>query len=95
MCHTDPLMEQNPEIQSIENQFRKIVEQSPRITGYHDFRVVAESSERIIILADIDAAEDVPEKDFEAIASDLESRLKHSIPNVAYCAFYVTPKFSY
>ena len=95
VCHTDPLMEKNPEIQSIENQFRKIVEQFPRITGYHDFRVVAESSERIIILADIDAAEDVPEKDFEAIASDLESRLKHSIPNVAYCAFYVTPKFSY
>jgi divalent metal cation (Fe/Co/Zn/Cd) transporter len=88
-------MEKNPEIQSIENQFRKIVEQFPRITGYHDFRVVAESSERIIILADIDAAEDVPEKDFEAIASDLESRLKNSIPNVAYCAFYVTPKFSY
>ncbi len=95
VCHTDPLMEKNPEIQSIENQFRKIVEQFPRITGYHDFRVVAESSERIIILADIDAAEDVPEKDFEAIASDLESRLKNSIPNVAYCAFYVTPKFSY
>lgn len=95
VCHTDPLMEKNPEIQSIENQFRKIVEQFPRITGYHDFRVVAESSERIIILADIDAAEDVPEKDFEAIASDLESRLKDSIPNVAYCAFYVTPKFSY
>ena len=95
VCHTDPLMEKNPEIQSIENQFRKIVKQFPRITGYHDFRVVAESSERIIILADIDAAEDVPEKDFEAIASDLESRLKNSIPNVAYCAFYVTPKFSY
>ncbi len=95
VCHTDPLMEKTPEIQAIENQFRKIVEQFPRITGYHDFRVVAESPEKIIILADIDAAEDVPEKDFEAIASDLESRLKHSIPNVAYCAFYVTPKFSY
>jgi cation diffusion facilitator family transporter len=95
VCHTDPLMEKNPEIQAIENQFRKIVEQFPRITGYHDFRVVAESPERIIILADIDAAEDVPEKDFEAIASDLESRLKSSIQNLGYCAFYVTPKFSY
>ncbi len=95
VCHTDPLMEKNPEIEAIENQFRKIVEQFPRITGYHDFRIVAESSERIIVLADIDAAEDVPEKDFEAIASDLESQLKSSIPNVAYCAFYVTPKFSY
>jgi cation diffusion facilitator family transporter len=95
VCHTDPLIDKTPEVQAIENQFRKIVEQFPRITGYHDFRIVAESSERIIILADIDVAEDVPEKEFEAIASELESRLKTIIPNVAYCAFYVTPKFSY
>lgn len=95
VCHTDPLMEQTPEIKAIENQFRKIVEQFPRITGYHDFRVVAESPDRIIILADIDTAEDVPEKEFEAIASDLESRVKTEIPNVAYCGFYVTPRFSY
>ncbi len=95
VCHTDPLLEKTPEVQAVEAQFRKIVEQSPRITGYHDFRVVAESPERIIILADIDVAEEVPEAEFEAIASDLASQVKATIPNIAYSQFYITPKFSY
>lgn len=95
VCHTDPLLEKTPEMQAVEAQFREIVEKSPRITGYHDFRVVAESPERIIIVADIDVAEEIPEAEFEAIASDLESQVKVAIANIAYCGFYVTPKFSY
>ena len=95
VCHTDPLMEKTPEIQAIEEQFRKQVGQSPRIIGYHDFRVVTESPEKIIIVADIDAAEHVPEKDFKEITLDRESRTKREIPRVAYCSFYVTPKFAY
>ena len=71
------------------------MEKSPHITGYHDFRVIAESPGRIIIVADIDVAEEVPEAEFEAIASDLESQVKATIPNIAYSQFYVTPKFSY
>jgi cation diffusion facilitator family transporter len=81
--------------EGVEAQFKMIVEQAPRITGYHDFRVVAESAERIIIVADIDVAEEVPEGESEAIASDLESQVKATIPNIAYSKFYVTPKFSY
>jgi cation diffusion facilitator family transporter len=95
VCHTDPLLEKTPEVQAVEAQFKEIVEQSPHITGYHDFRVIAESSERIIIVADIDVAEEVPEAEFEVVAKDLESQVKASIPNIAYSQFYITPKFSY
>jgi divalent metal cation (Fe/Co/Zn/Cd) transporter len=95
VCHTDPLLEKTPEVQAVEDQFKEIVEQSPHINGYHDFRVIAESPERIVIVADIDVAEEVPEAEFEAIASDLESQVKASIPNIAYSQFYITPKFSY
>ncbi len=95
VCHTDPLLEKTPEVQAVEAQFKGIVEKSPHIIGYHDFRVVAESPGRIIIVADIDVAEEVPEAEFEAIASDLESQVKTTIPNIAYSRFYVTPKFSY
>jgi cation diffusion facilitator family transporter len=95
VCHTDPLLEKTPEVLAVEAQFKEIVEEIPRITGYHDFRVVAESPERIIIVADIDVAEEVPEAEFESVASDLASQVKATIPNVAYSQFYVTPKFSY
>jgi divalent metal cation (Fe/Co/Zn/Cd) transporter len=95
VCHTDPLLEKTPEVQAVEDQFKEIVEQSPHINGYHDFRVIAESSERIVIVADIDVAEEVPEAEFEAIAANLESQVKASIPNIAYSQFYITPKFSY
>jgi len=95
VCHTDPLMEKTPEVVALENTFREIVEHDPKLVGYHEFRVVAESEERIIILADLDAAEDVPEAEFATVAADLESRVKGDIPHVAYCSFYVTPKFSY
>jgi len=95
VCHTDPLMEMTPEIEAIENRFKALVEASPSIKGYHDFRVVAESKSRVILIADIDAETHVPEKDFEGVASDLESRVKTEIPHTAYCSFYVTPRFSY
>jgi divalent metal cation (Fe/Co/Zn/Cd) transporter len=95
VCHTDPLLEKTPEVQAVEAQFRKIVEGFPHITAYHDFRVIAESSRKIIIVADIDVAEEVPEREFETIAKDLESQVKAVIPNIAYSVFYVTPKFSY
>jgi divalent metal cation (Fe/Co/Zn/Cd) transporter len=95
VCHTDPMLEKTPAIKAIETQFREIVAEDPRITGYHDFRVAAESQERIIIVADIDAAEHVPEKEFGSIALDLEARAKNAIPDVAYCTFYVTPRFAY
>ncbi len=95
VCHTDPLLEKTPEVQAVEDRFKEILEQFPHINGYHDFRIIAESPERIVIVADIDVAEEVPEAEFEAIASDLESQVKASIPNIAYSQFYITPKFSY
>jgi divalent metal cation (Fe/Co/Zn/Cd) transporter len=95
ICHTDPLMEKTAEIQAVEERFNKICKDFPQAIGYHDFRVVAESRNRIIIIADIDVKEDVPESEFEKISKDLESRVAKDIRNIAYCAFYVTPKFAY
>jgi divalent metal cation (Fe/Co/Zn/Cd) transporter len=95
VCHTDPLMEKTPEIEAIEDQFRRILEIFPQIIDYHDFRVIAESPERIIIVSDIDVSEDVVESEFSKIAKDLESELRKIISNIAYCQFYITPKFAY
>jgi cation diffusion facilitator family transporter len=95
VCHTDPLLERTPEIQAIENQFRKMVEDIPKIIGYHEFRVIAESSDKVIIAADIDMAEDVPETDFKSIRQELAERILREIPNIAYSTLYITPKYAY
>ncbi len=95
VCHTDPLLEKTPETQAVEAQFREIMAGFPQIIDYHDFRIIAESRKRIIIAADIDVSEDVPESRFKQISNALESRVSEEIMNVAYCVFYVTPKFAY
>jgi len=41
------------------------------------------------------AIEDVPESEFEKISKDLESRVAEDISNIAYYAFYITPKSAY
>ncbi len=95
VCHTDPLLEDSPEIRGIEALFKEALIRFPRVVDYHDFRVVGDSPGKIIIVADIDAAEDVPERQFGEVASNLETHLKSIIPNLSYCTFYVTPKFAY
>jgi cation diffusion facilitator family transporter len=95
VVHTDPMMEKTPEIQAIEERFRETVKAIPQIVSYHDFRVVAASRERIVIVADISIREDVAEDQFGQISEDLEARVLEGIPNIAYCSFYVTPKFAY
>ena len=95
VCHTDPLMEHTPETQAIEHTFKGVVDAIPAILGYHDFRIVAQSEELIIIIADIDVAEDTPEQDYPAIQAELDTRVKDALPNIAYCSFYITPKFAY
>ena len=95
VCHTDPLLEKTPEIQAIEDQFRQMVEDIPKIIGYHEFRVIAESTEKFIIAADIDMTEDVPESDFKSVRQELAERILREIPNIAYSTLYITPKYSY
>jgi len=95
VCHTDPLLEMTPEIQAIEDQFHHIIEDIPKIVGYHDFRVIAESSDKVIIAADVDMAEDVPETDFKSIRQELAERILKEIPNIAYSVLYITPMYSY
>ena len=95
VCHTDPLMERTPEIQALEDLFSTQLTRLDVITAYHDFRVIAESPEKIIIAADLDVAENVDETDHERIKKELEQRVLDSIPGVAYCSFYITPRFAY
>ena len=95
VCHTDPLMEKTPQVQALEEQFREVLSRFPSIVGYHDFRVVADSPETHIIVADVDAAEEVPEEEFGSLVKSFEKELKEKIPSLSYASFYVTPKFSY
>ncbi len=95
VCHTDPLLEKSPEVKAVEEKFRAQVQGMPEFLSYHDFRVIAHSEKRIIIVADVDSADDVPESDFERLSKELEQRVCRAIPNVAYCSFYVTPKYAY
>jgi hypothetical protein len=56
--------------------------------------MIAESAERIIVGADINVGEEVPEGKFEAIVPHLESPVKAAIPNIAYSKVCAAPKFS-
>jgi hypothetical protein len=95
ICHTDPLIEKTPEIQAVEDKFKEVLDGFTQISTYHDFRVVAESAEKIIIVADIDVKEDVPESDYKELKKDVSIKVSKKIPNIAYCVFYITPKFAY
>ncbi|UCE40982.1 MAG: cation transporter [Candidatus Aminicenantes bacterium] len=95
IAHSDPLLELTPEIQAIEDRFKKVLEEFPEITGYHDFRVVAESKKMKIIVADIDTAEKLPESEFDRLAKKLNVKCIEKIPDIAYCSFYITPKYAY
>lgn len=95
VCNTDPLLEMTPELRALEHRFRQVVDEMPEVLSYHDFRLVAHSPGRLILVADIDAAEEVPERDFPEIMKELETRVLKVLPEVEYCSFYVTPKFAY
>jgi cation diffusion facilitator family transporter len=95
IAHSDPLLEPTPEIKAIEDRFKKVLDDFPEITGYHDFRVVAESKKSKIIIADIDTAENVPQSEFESLAKRLNVKCVEKIPGIAYCSYYITPKYAY
>jgi divalent metal cation (Fe/Co/Zn/Cd) transporter len=94
-AHSDPLLEPTPEILAIQKEFQKIVESFPEVTGYHDFRVVAESNKNRIILADINVADNVTETAFDDLKKRLNDLCVEKIPDIAYCSFYITPKYAY
>jgi cation diffusion facilitator family transporter len=94
-AHSDPLLEPTPEIQAIQDGFKKALEDFPEIIGFHDFRVVAESKKLKIIIADIDTAENFPESEFTNLAEKLNVVCVEKIPGIAYCSFYITPKYAY
>jgi cation diffusion facilitator family transporter len=95
VCHSDPLQEKTKAVIAIEERFKQVVAEDTRIVGYHDFRIVSANKNNIIIVADIDVSEEIPESEFNEIAEDLERRSIKSISNLSYCTFYVTPRFAY
>lgn len=94
-AHSDPLLEPTPEIMAIQEEFNKVLQDFSTITGHHDFRVVAESKKNKIILADIDVADEVMESEFSELKKRLNIKCIEKIPNIAYCSFYITPKYAY
>ena len=95
ICHTDPLMEKTPEVIKVETKFSKIVKEFPEIVSYHDFRIIAHSKTKILIIADLNIQEEFPDNKRIEIPKKLESRVLEVFPEVAYCSFYLIPKFAY
>ncbi|MHA1961317.1 MAG: cation diffusion facilitator family transporter, partial [Candidatus Thorarchaeota archaeon] len=95
VCHLDPLIEKTPQIEAYEREFQQIVDDFPSVESYHRFRVIAESEERIIVVANLTTCEDTLPIDFEDVRQELQRRVKDSIPNVAYCVFNIAPKYAY
>ena len=87
--------ELTPELRALEHRFREVVDDMAEVLSYHDFRLIASSPGRYILVADIDAAEEVPEQRFTEVIGELERRVLAVLPEVDYCTFYVTPKFAY
>jgi divalent metal cation (Fe/Co/Zn/Cd) transporter len=94
-AHSDPLLEPTPEIIAIQEEFKKVLKDFSAIIGYHDFRVVAESTKKKIIVADIDVADEVTESEFDDLKKRLNIKCVEKIPGIAYCSFYITPKYAY
>ena len=95
VCHTDPLMERTQEVKKVEAQFQKALDNFTEILEYHDFRIVSKSSETIIIVADLDASEDVSEDEFPNIEKQIEEKLHEHVPDLAYACLRITPPYSY
>lgn len=95
VVHTDPLMERTPAVDALEARFRDLVAQVPEITGYTDFRVVAHSPGRIILVADIEAGRELSDADRDAALARLRGLASAAFPELAYPVFNLTQRFSY
>jgi len=95
ICHSDPLLEKTPETQAIEDEFQKIISENPEALRYHDFRVVAESNHRHILVADIDMDPDIPESKYKSVLNKIKIDVNKRIKKIAYCSLYITPKYAY
>ena len=95
ICHSDPMLELTPTVLAIEEEFKNIIARIPEILRYHDFRVIAESKHKNILVADIDAGEHIPESEFAVIKDKINKEVAEQIQDIAYCSFYITPKYSY
>lgn len=95
VVHTDPLMERTPAVEALEARFRELVAQVPEITGYTDFRIVAHSREKIILVADIEAGRELSDADRDAALARLRELAPAAFPELAYPVFNLTQRFSY
>jgi cation diffusion facilitator family transporter len=95
VCHTDPLMKRDEYIDRVEAQFAELVDSFPEILAYNDFRVIAKSQERIILVADLEVDPELPEERHPELKARLSAEVKQRIEHVAYSSFYIAPKFAY
>ena len=88
-------MEKIPEIEALEAVFRRQVQTFPEILSDHDFRVVAHSDREVVIIADLNAGDEVTESEFIDLEKELEQKVLKAVSNVAYCSFVISPKYAY
>jgi divalent metal cation (Fe/Co/Zn/Cd) transporter len=89
ICHTDPLMEHTPETEAMEREFKEIIDATSSAVAYHDFRIIADSPERFIIVADIDVTDETPESQYDSIASAIKKRSGNASP-VSHTARFIS-----
>lgn len=95
IVHTDPLMALTPALAEVERRLRAIVAEMPQIKGCHDFRVVAHSEGKIIIIADISVDGALGDEERETLLEQLRQRAAGEFPEMAYSAFSLASRFSY
>lgn len=95
IVHADPLMEMTPEVAAVEEKLKTIINGIPSIKAYHDFRVVAHSRDKIIIIADLEVDRELSDEERSSALTALRQKAEEEFPNLAYPVFNLTSRFSF
>jgi len=95
VVHTDPLMARTPEVEAIEARFRAVVDAVPGARGFSDFRLVAHSPEKIIIVADLEVDRELGDAEREAVLEAVREGATREFPELAYGVFHLMSRFGY
>ena len=93
--HADPLVEKAEAVREMERRFADLVKGLEWVESFHGFRLVFYSDDLYILVADVNLADQVPEREFSAKQRELEKLAAAISPQLAYASLSVTPKFSY
>ncbi len=95
VVHPDPLMDPSPETEAVEARFKAFLARFPAARAYHDFRIVAHSEGKTIIIADLDVDRSLPDPARESILEEVRKSAAKAFPELAYPVFSLTSRFSY